>query len=291
MLLRVEDIETPRVKLWAVDQIYEDLAWLTLDWDASPLEALPTGPPLQQSDRGGRYREVLQTLIETEAVYPCTCTRSEVAAAAAAAPHESQPDAAIYPGTCADRPAAEYQELCRRGIACCLRFRLGSGCDAFEDGFYGRQEINPRDELGDFVVWRVDDAAAYQLAVVIDDHDAGVNQIVRGADLILSTFRQRAVYAALGWEPPRHIHVPLVVGPDARRLAKRHGDTRLSTLRERGIRAEQLIGYLAARSGLVDSPRPLSAADLLKVDIFDRLRPEPLVFDAAAEFDAIREMR
>lgn len=290
--LRIEDLETPRVKPWAVTQIYDDFQRLGIDYDASPQKPLSHLPPLVQSHRGHRYREVLKMLLEKELVYPCTCTRSEVASAAAA-PHEGSElgREPVYAGTCRDRDAADYHRLVRQGTECNLRFRMPERSLRFNDLFFGENEIADAARLGDFVIWRKEDAAAYQLAVVVDDHDAGVDHVLRGNDLILSTFRQKSIHEALNWPLPQYTHVPLVVGPDGRRLAKRHGDTRLATLWQAGIHPEQLIGWLAYRSGWIERTQPLSARELLPIDnVLERTRREPLTFWAERDLEEMSRL-
>jgi glutamyl-tRNA synthetase len=134
-------------------------------------------------------------------------------------------------------------------------------------------------ELGDFVVYKADGTPAYQLAVVVDDHAMGINEVIRGDDLIPSTFRQLALNAAFGWTPPRFGHVPLVIGADGRRLAKRHGDTRLSRLREEGVSADQLVGYLAWTCGLQEQTVPRRPHELLSAFHWNLVPRTPLVFN------------
>ena len=280
LLLRIEDLETPRIKSWATQQAMDDLKWLGLDWDSRMDADSTIEEPLVQSQRVDRYAEILQMLIDSEAVYPCTCTRSEIDSMAAA-PHESWMDGPVYPGTCSHREAAESEKLLRQGIAFAWRFRMPNRRLTFTDTIRGEQSLDtPDQELGDFVVARVNGAFAYQLAVVIDDHDSGVNQVVRGDDLVLSTYRQLAIYRFLQWEEPIFCHLPLVVGPDGRRLAKRHGDTRLATLREAGITPEAIVGYLAFRSGIIEDFAPCTPRDLLKFDPIARLPRQATVFDS-----------
>src|SRR5262249_62385540 len=163
---------------------------------------------------------------ERELVYPCTCTRADVAQAASAPhlEHEGPP----YPGTCAHRRSADAENLSGRPIA--WRFRV-TNSPSFVDEVRGPVRIDLDRLGGDFVVWKSAGTPAYQLAVVVDDADMGITEVVRGDDLVSSTPRQILLYQALGWAAPPFAHVPLVVGPDGRRLAKRHGDTRLATLR------------------------------------------------------------
>jgi glutamyl-tRNA synthetase len=260
--LRIEDIDSPRVKADAADLIRQDLTWLGLDWD---------GDPVVQSRRLALYEDALHKLQQRDLVYPCTCTRSDVAQAASA-PHAGQ-EGPAYPGTCAHRTVADAATLTGRPFA--WRFRVGQ-LPAFADGYRGFVRPDPV-AAGDFVVWKSAGSPAYQLAVVVDDADMGVTEVVRGDDLIPSTPRQLLLYEALGLDPPQFAHVPLVVGPDGRRLAKRHGDTRLAALREAGVRPEALIGLLAWSCGWTASPTPIGARELLPHYRLDAIPPRPFV--------------
>ncbi len=286
MLLRIEDLETPRIKSWATQQAMDDLKWLGLDWDSETEADAKIEEPFVQSQRIARYTEILRMLIDCEAVYPCTCTRSEIDSMAAA-PHESSMDGTVYPGTCSHRRASESEEFLRKGIAFAWRFRMPNYRLHFTDTLRGQQSLNAPDQaLGDFVVARMSGVFAYQLAVVIDDHDTGVNQVVRGDDLVLSTYRQLAIYQLLGWDAPTFCHLPLVVGTDGRRLAKRHGDTRLSTLRDAGISSQTIVGYLAFQSGIIAHYAPIKPQELLEFDAIEKLPRTAMIFDSnnAVEF-------
>ncbi len=226
-LLRIEDIDSPRIKAWATQATLIDLTWLGLDWDHSNIHPTTSDPtdrsPAIQSQRLARYAEVLQQLIARGKVYRCTCTRSEVAEAASA-PHESllEPlEGPIYPGSCRVTPPTVADD-----VEFSYRWAFDAGRLAWVDGLQGPQSAEPLVQLGDFVIARGNGLPAYQLAVVVDDQDMGVTEVVRGDDLIASTFRQLAILRFLGWPAPSYFHVPLMVGPDGRRLAKRHGDTR-----------------------------------------------------------------
>jgi glutamyl-tRNA synthetase len=258
--LRIEDIDSPRIKPGAVELIGEDLRWLGLDWD---------GGPVVQTQRLPLYRQALHELQKQELAYPCTCTRLDVAQAASA-PHAGQ-EGPAYPGTCAHRRVADASTLGEQPFA--WRFRAAS-YPGFEDGYRGSIAAEPG---GDFVVWKSAGTPAYQLAVVVDDALMGVTEVLRGDDLIPSTPRQLLLYQALGYEPPEFIHVPLVVGPDGRRLAKRHGDTRLSALRDAGVKAETLIGLLAWSCGWLVKPEPMRAADILPLFRLNNIPREPFV--------------
>ncbi len=218
VVLRIEDIDSPRVKAHAAEQALDDLRWLGLDWDDGPIV---------QTQRIALYEEALERLKAQELVYPCTCTRADIERAASA-PH-AEHEGAPYPGTCAGRGAADAATLGNRPFA--WRFRVGDGRYPFVDGFLGPVDVDLKLVGGDFVVWKSSGTPAYQLAVVVDDAAQGVSEVIRGDDLVSSTPRQLLLYRALTLTPPAFTHVPLVVGPDGRRLAKRHGDTRLATLR------------------------------------------------------------
>ncbi len=270
MVLRIEDIDSPRVKAGAAEEACDDLRWLGLDWD---------GEPVVQTQRLALYRAALERLQAQEQVYPCTCTRSDVERAASA-PH-AEHEGPVYPGTCAGRRAADAAGLGDRPF--CWRFRLPSSFPTFVDGFRGPTAIDLRAVGGDFVVWKAPRSPggpatpAYQLAVVVDDAAQGVTEVVRGDDLVPSTPRQLLLYEALGLRPPSFTHVPLVVGRDGRRLAKRHGDTRLSALRRAGVRPEALLGLLAWSCGWIPAAEPVSARELLPLFRLEAIPPGPFV--------------
>ncbi|MGE0760097.1 MAG: tRNA glutamyl-Q(34) synthetase GluQRS [Pirellulaceae bacterium] len=275
VILRVEDIDSPRVKAWAVSQALADLRWLGLDWDEGPDCGGPHSPYVQ-TERIDLYNRALDVLRRAERVYPCTCSRRDVAAAASA-PHIGQ-EPPPYPGTCAGRSAGDAKRL--EGRPFVWRFRVMENDLQFLDGVAGPQRCGVVRELGDFVLARADGAPSYQLAVVVDDHAMGITEVLRGDDLLPSTFRQLELYRALGWEAPQFAHVPLVVGPDGRRLAKRHGDTRLALLREAGQGPERLLGTLAWSCGLQSEPHPTTAAALLVDFRLDQLPRGPFVLSA-----------
>lgn len=271
--LRIEDIDSPRVKPGAARQALDDLHWLGLDWDDGPIV---------QTERLPLYEAALRRLQAEERVYPCTCTRADVERAASA-PHLDQ-EGPVYPGTCASRRVAEAAAL--GDVPYCWRFRLPRETPAFVDGCRGLQQLDLHALGGDFVVWKAPrppdhrSTPSYQLAVVVDDAAQGVTEVIRGDDLIPSTPRQLLLYDALKLTPPRFAHMPLVVGPDGRRLAKRHGDTRLAALRDAGVQAEMLVGLLAWSCAWLEAPRPVTAHELLPLFTLDTIPPQPFVLTA-----------
>jgi glutamyl-tRNA synthetase len=288
LFCRIEDLDTPRVKPWAIEQAVRDLQWLGLDWDS--FEARNSGvdfrssiepPPYTwlQSQRHDRYREILQRLKDMEIVYPCTCTRSEIDELSSA-PHESNLDGQRYHGRCSKKSVSDAAILQSQGVSFSWRFRMPKHSIQWSDMFMKDHRLgDPQKSLGDFVIARRDGGPAYQLAVVIDDHDMGVTQVVRGDDLVYSTFRQIAILDALSWEIPAYCHVPLVIGKDGHRLAKRHGDTRIDKLRAQGVTPEALIGFLVYLSGWIEEPKALPLDDSISLVRLDNLRPKPIVFD------------
>jgi glutamyl-tRNA synthetase len=265
VILRIEDIDSPRIKPGADRQIMDDLLWLGLDWDEGPY---------YQTMRLTLYEQALVELQNQEVVYPCTCTRSDIEEAASA-PH-AEHEGPAYPGTCAGRRAADARNLDRPFA---WRFRSSTNHATFVDGFAGPVTV-PLSQAGDFVAWKSSGTPAYQLAVVVDDAAMGVTEVVRGDDLVPSTPRQLQLYAALRLPPPRFAHVPLVVGPDGRRLAKRHGDTRLSALREQNVQPEAVLGLLAWSCGWLPAIEPIGLTGLLPLFRWETIPRPPLVLTA-----------
>jgi glutamyl-tRNA synthetase len=262
VILRIEDLDAARVRAEARNTALVDLGWLGLDWDEGPDQGGPSAPYVQ-SERLSLYEAVLNRLKTDEMIYPCTCTRADVERAASA-PHPED-EGPNYPGTCSGRRVADAAELGDRPFA--WRFRVPRGAVAWDDLFQGRQEIDPAQAGGDFIVARQTLGAAYQLAVVADDAGMGVTQVIRGSDLVPSTPRQILLYRALGWPEPQFGHVGLAVTPDGRRLAKRDGSLKLSTLRARGVDPLVLVGCLIHSCGWSDSVIPSRPRDW--VDRFD----------------------
>jgi glutamyl-tRNA synthetase len=250
-VLRFEDLDLGRVRSGCAEQQASTLAWLGLDWD---------GEPVAQSARGGLYAAALESLRERGLLYECFCSRADVRRAASA-PHG--PDGPIYTGTCRTLSARERTERLAHGRAPALRVRV-EGEVAFTDDVLGPQHELLDATSGDIVVRRSDGVIAYQLAVVVDDAAQGVTRVVRGSDLLASTGRQLRLYELLGLLPvPRHAHVPLLLGDDGERLAKRHGAVGLAELRAGGADPCAIVAWLAASAGLPTPGPRCTPADLL----------------------------
>ena len=257
LVLRMEDLDPERSRKEYVQGLEADLRWLGLDWDEGGGLSGAHGP-YAQDERRGLYEEALQRLQRQGLIYSCYCTRAELAASA---PH-SEDGERVYPGTCANGVAEE--KCCRKPS---LRLKVPEEEIAFEDGVYGLMRQNLRQECGDFVVRRSDGVHAYQLAVVVDDALMGITHVLRGADLLSSTPRQLYLYRLLGYEAPSFSHVPLLVDEAGVRLSKRHGALAVAVLRERGVRAEKIIGLLAWLAGLLPSLEAAKPQEL--VGFFD----------------------
>ena len=277
LVMRMEDLDHPKVKPGAAAEIYKDLRWLGLDWDEGPDVGGSNGPYVQ-TQRRGLYHEALGRLQAAGRVYPCACSRSDVAGAQSA-PHAEDGQALRYPGTCRERFASwdEAVAVLPADRLPAWRFRVASGTSEFEDIFCGHHALDPSEVTGGFALARDPDGAGYMLAVVVDDAAMGVTEVVRGDDLLDATHSQLALHRALGLSPPRYMHVPLVVAEDGHRLAKRHGDTRLVALREAGILPEQIVGLLAWWCGWASFGERLMPAELLSRYDLTTLRRSPVV--------------
>lgn len=229
LVLRNEDLDSSRARPEFVAAFIEDLRWLGCDWQEGPDVGGPFGP-YSQSERMDRYREAFERLRDAGWVYPCTCSRKDIQSAITA-PHAAD-DEPIYPGTCRGRGASGLPV----GMRVSWRFRVPDGRRIeFDDSGQGRQAMVAGDDFGDFVVWRHDGVPSYQLACVVDDAAMGITEVVRGADLLVSTARQILLYEALGERLPAFHHCDLVLDASGARLAKRHDSVSLRALRAAGI--------------------------------------------------------
>ncbi len=265
-LLRMEDLDEGRVRERHYAGQLDDLRALGLDWD---------GEVVRQSERIVLYETALEQLADAGRIYECWCTRAEISAAPSA-PHGDLPEGA-YPGTCRDLSGAEREARRAQGRPAALRLRAGAETVAFEDLLRGPGS----GRVDDFVLRRGDGAIAYQLAVVVDDAAQGVDLVVRGADLLDSTPRQILLARLLGQvQLPDFAHVPLVLGPDRARLAKRHGPV---TLAERPEGPGAVLSMLAASLGLAEPGERVTTKQLLARFDPERLPAEPWVLDGLGQ--------
>ena len=236
LLLRIEDLDRDRCRPEFREAILEDLRWFGLRWDEGPDCGGPYAPYVQ-SARSGHYLAAWKKLRADGFIYPCSCSRRDVLGAVSA-PHAGD-DEPLYPGTCRAKPGPIPLPETPAGIT--WRFRVPHGERlVFEDLRMGLQQALAGVDFGDFVVWRRDDIPAYQLAVVVDDAAMRITEVVRGADLLTSTFRQLLLYSALNLEAPAFFHCPLVTDEQGRRLAKRNAALALRSLRGQGADPVQL---------------------------------------------------
>lgn len=254
-LLRIEDIDPQRSKQEYAELIMDDLHWLGLDWDEGPY---------YQSERGDIYEHYLKQLTDNGLTYPCYCTRADILATQA--PHESD-GRVVYKGTCRNLAPGV-----KTGPAA-IRMKVpseGKGILSFTDGHYGMQTIDLTTHCGDFIVRRKDGAWAYQLAVVVDDALMGINEVVRGCDLLLSSPQQIYLAQQLGFAPPQFTHLPLLCNKQGQRLSKRDQSLDMAALRTSNT-PEEIIGMLAHAAGLQQSNEPITAQELVGEFSWDKI--------------------
>ena len=261
-LLRIEDIDPQRSRHEYADMLMDDLQWLGLEWD---------GKPCWQSQRGDIYARYLQQLTDAGLIYPCYCTRADILATQA--PHESD-GRVVYKGTCRNLPPGTHT-----GPAA-LRMKVpdeGRGIVTFTDGHYGTHTVDLTTQCGDFIVRRKDGAWAYQLAVVVDDALMGINEVVRGRDLLLSSPQQIYLAQQLGFTPPRFTHLPLLCNTAGQRLSKRDKSLDMGCLRQR-FTPNQIIGLLAHAAGLQPTPDAVSVQSLVKTFSWNKVGTADITF-------------
>ncbi len=258
-VLRVEDIDTARSRADLARRQLDDLRWLGIDWDEGPDVGGPHAPYVQ-SERMSLYEAALERLKQAGLMYPCYCSRSELARIASA-PHGLSSEGGAYPGICRHLTEEERQAKEAHKTPA-LRFKMSGQPVTFNDGWAGETTF-VGDAVSDFVVKRADGMFSYQLAVTVDDAAMGITDVLRGADLLDSTPRQLALYEALGLTAPSFAHVPLIVGADGERLSKRDRSLTLTSLRDAGVAPERLIGVLANAAGWIDRPEPITARELI----------------------------
>ena len=266
LVLRMEDLDTQRTNAEFAQVLREDLLWLGLDWDVET-------PP--QSQRSAVYDRYFEKLMDLGLLYPCYCTRSQLHSVNA--PHLSD-GTYVYPGTCRDL-TEQQQAAFKRAPA--WRVKVTDSSWEINDLCQGLYRQNLLEECGDFVVRRADGVYVYQLAVTVDDGEAGVTEVVRGTDLLSSAPRQMYLQNLFGFQNPTYGHVPLLMAADGRRLSKRDQDLDMGALRKR-CTPEKLLGALAYAANLIDTPAPVSARELASEFSWDKLRKDSIYLDTTA---------
>ena len=265
MVLRMEDLDTQRTSADFAAVLRDDLNWLGLDYDRE------TPPQSRRSDTYDRYFEILR---EKGLIYPCYCTRSQLHSVNA--PHLSD-GTYVYTGTCRDLTEEDRAKFDRKPA---WRVIVPDRLWQVEDLVQGHYELNLYDQCGDMVMRRADGIYVYQLAVTVDDGEAGVTEVVRGMDLLSSAPRQMYLQELFGFPHPAYGHVPMLLAPDGRRLSKRDRDLDLGELRKR-VTPQQLIGTLAFAAGLIDQNTPISARELAGEFSWDKLSGENIFLDSS----------
>ena len=268
MVLRMEDLDTQRTSAEFAEVLRRDLHWLGLDWDVET-------PP--QSARSDVYRRYFEKLADLGLLYPCYCTRSRLHSAGA--PHLSD-GTYVYPGTCRSLTPEQRAAFCR---APAWRVMVPDRVWTVDDLVQGRYRANLATDCGDFVVRRADGVYVYQLAVTVDDGQAGVTEVARGMDLLSSAPRQMYLQELLGFPHPRYAHVPLLLAPDGRRLSKRDRDLDLGILAGR-MRPQALVGALAHAAGLLERPESVSPRELAAHFSWENVKKDNIVLDPATFF-------
>ena len=263
MVLRMEDLDTQRTSAEFAEILREDLTWLGLNWDRET-------PP--QSQRTSVYDTYFEKLNAMGLLYPCYCTRSQLHSVNA--PHLSD-GTYVYPGTCRNLTEDQRAVFDRKPA---WRVMVPDRVWNVEDKIQGHYACNLATDCGDMVVRRADGVYVYQLAVTVDDGEAGVTEVVRGMDLLSSAPRQMYLQELFGFSHPVYAHVPMLLAPDGRRLSKRDRDLDLGVLRQR-LTPETLVGILAHAAGLIDLETPISAEELAKEFAWEKLQGESIFLD------------
>ena len=266
MVLRMEDLDTQRTSSEYARLLREDLHWLGLDYDRET-------PP--QSQRSGVYDRYFEMLRDRDLLYPCYCTRSQLHSVNA--PHLSD-GTYVYPGTCRSRTPEQNSRETRSPA---WRVRVPDRVWALEDLVQGHFQMNLATQCGDMVVRRADGVYVYQLAVTVDDGEAGVTEVVRGMDLLSSAPRQMYLQELFGFPHPEYAHVPMLLAPDGRRLSKRDRDLDLGQL-QKWVKAETILGTLAYSAGLIDRNIPISAKELAGEFDWKNLKGDAIYLDVCA---------
>ncbi len=274
MILRMEDLDPVRSKKEYADQIIEDLAWMGLTYEEGPDCGGAYGP-YSQDERRHLYEEALDNIRTKGLLYPCFCSRKDLQAVRA--PHRGEGQH-VYPGFCRNLSPEEQMERALKKKPA-LRFLMPDRMDCYTDLNYGQQCQDLQREVGDFILRRADGVHAYQLAVVLDDALMEISEVVRGADLLSSTHRQRMLYETLGYAAPQFGHVPLLVGNDGERLSKRFRSLDLGQLRSKGWKPEELVGLLLFEAGMIEKEEPISLQEAISIFSWEMMKQEDLQID------------
>lgn len=274
MVLRMEDLDPSRSRKEYADRIVEDLAWLGLTYEEGPDCGGAYGP-YTQDERRHLYEEALAKIKDKGLLYPCYCSRKDLLEVRA--PHRGEGQH-VYPGFCRDlSPEEQLERSLKKKPA--LRFLMPDRMDCYTDLNYGKQCQDLKREVGDFILRRADGVHAYQLAVVVDDALMNISEVVRGADLLSSTHRQRMLYETLGFKAPRFGHVPLLVGNDGERLSKRFRSLDLGQLRAKGWMPEELLGLLLFEAGMMEKEEAISLKEARSMFSWEKMKQEDLQID------------
>lgn len=268
--MRVEDLDAARSREEHVGGNLDELRWLGLDWDEGPDVGGPHRP-YRQSEREAQYGAALAALADASHLFECFLSRADLRELASA------PHGRSVPYGPRERRQNERVKSAKRaeGKQPAIRFRARAGTVSFTDLIHGAHSADVESDVGDVVVRRADRVWSYQLAVVVDDLAMGIEEVVRGDDLLDSTATQVALCRALGAEPPSYVHVPLLFDTDGARMAKRKGSLTLASLRDAGVPAERVVGLLAWTLGLCEQPLEVTPPELIEQFRIDRLVPDP----------------
>jgi glutamyl-tRNA synthetase len=267
-LLRIEDTDPARSKPEYVQQIEESLTWLGLNWDE---------PEILQSQRSDKYKTALKALLNSEYAYRCFCTKNELDADRQSAEKSGEPY--FYSGKCRNLPVSQIQEKLKRGRPFSIRMRIPDGTTGFTDSVYGYIHVENK-EIDDFIIGRNDGSATYNLVVVVDDNEMQITHVIRGEDHISNTPKQILIYKALGMEVPQFTHLPMILGPDKKRLSKRHGAPGIQFFRDQGYLPDALINYLTFLGWNPGTEQEIySVSEIIKSFSIDRIQKKGAVYD------------
>lgn len=267
-LLRIEDTDVSRSQEELTEQILRSLRWLGLDWDEEPLH---------QSTRRERHLEACRSLLESGHAYPCFCDAEMLQKKREESLKET--GEYKYDGTCRSIAADDESRRMEKGEPHTLRFKIPHGATAFDDAVRGTVTVDHA-QIDDFILLRTDGTPVYQVAVVVDDHDMGITHVIRGDDHLSNTPKQILIYQALGWKLPVFAHVPMILGPDKKRLSKRHGATSVEDYQKGGYLSDALVNFLALLGWSPGDDREMmSLEEMIEAFSLDRISKTPSVFD------------